>query len=334
MKFLLRIIPPITLGIIEFSAIRLVTDPSRGDEWWPSYPGGHLKAILLTILFSILFDVYCRKYFRSYVFGKNTSVIVEYLTISTTLILSLNFLVVLLYISGIIEMGRPVSDFIILNLVYIPLDILYYTLLRNSEYADYYNTQTIRFLNIEMQLLKARFQPHFLFNALNTVYCLINEKESDARKSLEQLSDLLRYSLYETNEKVSLRRDWEMLVSYTNFQMRRKPERLKVSIDYHEPLGTITLYPLLFQPLVENAFKYVGGRYSIDISLQVDADRLVFKVYNSLPEHNIASKITNGGTGIENLRKRLALLYPHTSRLELEKHTDSFTSTLTLDLKS
>ena len=102
-----------------------------------------------------------------------------------------------------------------------------------------------------------------------------------------------------------------------------------LNVAFDEELNEQQIYPLLFLPLVENAFKYVGGKYHIDITAERIADGVLFTVKNDLPD-NIQPNPGSSGIGIENLNRRLELLYPGRHNLTLDKQPDCFIAQLEL----
>lgn len=340
MKHFLRWISPLILGVVEFYFLRLATDPSRGSEWWPDF-NNQLRALALTILLCYIADYYLRKFFHKYVFKKEISIGKEYFYLSSGLFMFTNVPLLIVYKLGVIEMGQPLSDFILINVIYIPLNILYYTIIRNREIAVYYQNQTLQLekmrsqqLDTELKLLKSQYHPHFLFNALNTIYFQIDENNKQAKHSVELLSELLRYQLYDIQKKVTVKQELDYLKAYIRFQQQRMSEQLVLTEEYDEQLNTQEIHPLLFQPLVENAFKYVCGDYRIRFSLKLVENKLIFTAENSVDQEQLAilyHKKANG-LGIENMKKRLQILYPAKHRLTIYPEEKTYLAELIIEL--
>jgi len=186
----------------------------------------------------------------------------------------------------------------------------------------------------ELQLLKSQISPHFLFNVLNSLYALALERSEETPDVILKLSDILRYSLYETQEKeVPMANEIHIINTYIEIERLRIPESAQVSFIYSGVGATSKIAPMLLLPLVENAFKHgtdstVGSSY-VEAVLSCDADMLTFVCRNSFKE-SPAKDI--GGIGIQNIRKRLQLLYPQRHSLEIEKKENVFTATLKLKL--
>lgn len=186
----------------------------------------------------------------------------------------------------------------------------------------------------ELQLLKSQISPHFLFNVLNSLYALALEKSEETPDVILKLSDILRYSLYEAQEKeVPVEDEVRILNTYMGIERLRIPESATVSFLHSGTEGTSKIAPMLLLPLVENAFKHgtdstVGSSY-IEVHLSCNVDLLTFTCRNSFKE-SPAKEV--GGIGIQNIRKRLQLLYPQRHKLEIEKQDKVFTVTLELKL--
>lgn len=186
-------------------------------------------------------------------------------------------------------------------------------------------------LQTELKFLKAQYHPHFLFNVLNTVYFQIDEKNELPKQTLEKLSNLLRYQLYNDGEKVPVRTEVEFLKQYISLWQLRSTKRLRLDLSFDEALDGYEVYPLLFVPLVENAFKYVGGQYYISLDIRVEVDELHFSIVNSIPETPILPK-NKQGIGLENLNRRLELLYPERHVLDIQTIDNLFSVKLILKL--
>ncbi len=216
--------------------------------------------------------------------------------------------------------------------------LLAYALLRNRVSEKENEAQRLQLekikndqLQTELKFLKAQYHPHFLFNVLNTVYFQIDEKNEAPRHTLEQLSDLLRYQLYNEGEKVQVCAEIEYLKQYIGLCKLRATKRLQLQVHFDEVPGKYEVYPLLFVPLVENAFKYVGGDYYINMNMRLKDGILYFNLENSIPE----SLILQGrkqGIGIENLKRRLELLYPDSYTLDIMKQDGLFAVKLNIKL--
>lgn len=217
------------------------------------------------------------------------------------------------------------------NTLIVPVLLIYYTIMRNNHIIRVYDQQRLQIeklkrnqLETELKFLRAQYHPHFLFNALNTIYFQIEESNKRAKQSVVLLSDLLRYQLYDINKQVAIEREISFINSYISFQQLRMSNRLTIQIDIDESLDQQRIHPLIYQPLLENAFKYVGGAYQIRLSLQLENKVIVFKLENTIQDDYQQEKEQRKSIGIENLRRRLALLYPGRHSLTITKKEKYF----------
>ena len=193
-------------------------------------------------------------------------------------------------------------------------------------------------LKLELDLLKLQLHPHFFLNTLNNIYSMVQVTNKDAAGYIMRLSEMMRYSLYESNsEKVSLRREIEFLESYLELErIRHTPSRVTIDFTTEEETGDWQIPPVVLVILVENAFKHgvntTAGRAWVHIRLQIKGGRLLFSVRNSKPVRAEMKDQLAGGIGLGNLRKRLDLYYPNAHELILKKEPDCFEATLTIDL--
>ncbi len=169
-------------------------------------------------------------------------------------------------------------------------------------------------LNSELALLKNQVSPHFFFNTLNNIYSLIEINKKDAQGAVLSLSKMMRYMLYESEQgNTKLSRELEFMKVYIDLMKLRINDKVRLTIEFPEEYDDIDIPPLLFIPFIENAFKH-GVSYQNDsfirIKLTREGDVIRFTTANSLSGGNNGSSQSNSGIGLENVRKRLALLYP------------------------
>jgi len=187
----------------------------------------------------------------------------------------------------------------------------------------------------ELAFLKAQINPHFLFNSLNAVYFLIDKKNSEAREALHKFSEMLRYQLYECNDRtIPIEQEIKYLKDYVGLQQLRMGENTVVRFSCDEQVASVAIEPLLLIPFVENSFKhlshYTDGRQNeVNIELARDNGSVVFSVYNTT-EAGVAK--TAGGIGLANVEKRLQLLYPDKHQLQVHKKPGWFGVELKLPL--
>ncbi|RYY37802.1 MAG: histidine kinase [Sphingobacteriaceae bacterium] len=191
-------------------------------------------------------------------------------------------------------------------------------------------------IETELNFLKSRIHPHFLFNTLNNLYALTLKQSSESPKVILGFSNILRYMLYECSTKsVLLKRDIEVLQSYINLEKIRY-EKLNLSFDISGNTGDVEIPPLLMLPLVENAFKNdiseTTGNPWMNINLYINRNNVVFKVSNSKQQTYLTdTDYTNAAIDINNLRKRLKLLHGN-NQLNIYTEDNMNVAVLTIDL--
>jgi two-component system LytT family sensor kinase len=188
----------------------------------------------------------------------------------------------------------------------------------------------------ELNFLNAQFNPHFLFNSLNSIYGHIDKQNSTARNMLLTFSNMLRYQLYDCNSNaIDIEKEISYIRNYVLLQQIRKEESFIVRLSIAENVKGFTIAPLLFIAFIENAFKYVSNNddmeNSVIISFQKKDDSLIFKCYNTKEIIN-ANNLTHKGIGITNVRQRLALLYPEKHELNIVDDEKFYEATLKLQL--
>ncbi len=168
-------------------------------------------------------------------------------------------------------------------------------------------------LQAELQHLKYQLQPHFFFNALNNIYSLIDFAPDRAKQSLHSLSKLMRHLLYKTDvEKISLSEEIDFLNKYISLMSLRLNDKTKVYTNFPTKIPSLEVAPLLFISIVENAFKHgVSAMQPSDINFKMEIleDEIHFTASNSNFPKTDTDK-SGSGIGVENLQKRLNLLYP------------------------
>jgi two-component system, LytTR family, sensor kinase len=174
-------------------------------------------------------------------------------------------------------------------------------------------------LNSELTLLKNQVSPHFFFNTLNNIYSLVEINTGDAQKAILQLSKMMRYMLYESeNGNTLLSREIDFMKNYIELMKLRLSSRVPLSVTFPDKYNDVSISPLLFISFVENAFKH-GISYReksfIEITMTVAESVIHFHCRNSI--HKEETTDTASGIGLENVRKRLLLLYPSNHTLSI-----------------
>lgn len=176
----------------------------------------------------------------------------------------------------------------------------------------------------ELKFLKMQIHPHFLFNSLNTIYGFAIAKADEAPEMILKLSNLLDYILYQVEKpKVLLIEEVNHLEDYISLEKMRFHDTLKVNFNKDKLSDSLQIPPMLLIPFVENSFKHgviIDGVLNVDIRLTTANNCLVFEVENSSKRKDE----TNTGIGLQNIRKRLEMLYPEKHQLEIIEKKDTF----------
>lgn len=188
--------------------------------------------------------------------------------------------------------------------------------------------------NIELKNLKAQLNPHFLFNSLNNIYALIAIDADKAQQSLHELSNMLRFMIYDSESKtVPLAKEIQFISDYTRLMSLRLNPSVKLTCSLPEVYdNSLKISPLLILTLVENAFKHVAildGKGFIEISIRIEDKLLICRVENSCrDEKNQNLEQGASGVGLKNIEKQLNLLYPNSYQLKVDKRSNVFLSEL------
>lgn len=192
-------------------------------------------------------------------------------------------------------------------------------------------------LKTELSFLRSQISPHFIFNVLNNMVALARMKSDKLEPTIYQLSSLLQYMLYETDEeKVSLQSEVEYLKSYIDLQKQRLFSESSVTTNFNVQEENHSIEPMLLIPFVENAFKH-GNSFmqepEINISLSAVNNQLHFLVEN---KYDIESKAKDktSGIGLANVKRRLALLYPAIHTLHISDKDGRYIVNLTINFKA
>lgn len=191
----------------------------------------------------------------------------------------------------------------------------------------------------QLSQLKAQLQPHFLFNALNTISSLMHSNVDRADRLLASVGDLLRLSL-QTGERefVSLEQELQLLKLHSQIMQERFEDRLNVSWNVSEAALSASIPSLLLQPLLENAFKHGVERSRKTEAVSVDAkvigDRLSVNVYNSGSTLAADAPSTTNGIGIRNCRERLRVLYGDDATLLLAKEDNGVKASIDIPFRA
>lgn len=338
MKIFWKYFFPPLYGLLVYFTIRLLTDSVSGMKFW--YRPLQLNifemasSILMGYLFVWIFNCLFRYFDKKNQSGFSYKIILKellYVFIINQLIQNIVFTPM----AAFTDDGLQSFDLIDINVIPLLYCFIYYGVRRSNSFLQAYINNRLQLekitndqLQTELKFLRAQYHPHFLFNALNTIYFQMDMDVEAAKKTVERFSELLRYQLYDQQQMVSVTNEIQYLQNFIALQKIRSSRRLQLNVSFDEALHDEQVYPLLFLPLVENAFKYVGGNFYINIHLKKQDHEISFCVENSIPDK--ISFEEKGGIGLDNLKRRLELLYPGKHTFSAQIKEDSFLAELKL----
>ncbi|WP_158655343.1 sensor histidine kinase [Flavivirga eckloniae] len=188
---------------------------------------------------------------------------------------------------------------------------------------------------MELNYLKQQVNPHFLFNSLNSIFSLSRQQSPETPDLVMQLSELMRYQL-ESSKKdtVLLKEELEFIENYLLLEEKRLSKRCDIEFLIEGDLLNLRIAPMLLIPFVENAVKHgaqiTNEQSNIDITVSINNSTLHFCVINSKP--SMISESERKGMGLENVKRRLNLLYPNAHVLEIDDTEKTYCVNLSIDL--
>jgi len=255
-----------------------------------------------------------------------------YTIILSTWLILMTIFASLLFLSNLqIDQMPPMSRnyvFVLILVYLIVLVVSFVNLLnhnfqtesKNKELQNKILETQLQIKDQELQYLKKQIHPHFLFNTLNTIYGFALKQSKNTPDIILKLSNLLDYILYQVNKpRVSLEDEILHLREYIALERIRFQDTLKISFETENNFDNKTIPPMLLIPFVENAFKHgnlVDGFLKVDLQIKLAKDTLNFSIMNTVkPDDETAKK---SGIGLQNIKKRLDLIYPNNYTLQIE----------------
>ncbi len=192
-------------------------------------------------------------------------------------------------------------------------------------------------LDMELRYLKAQINPHFLFNALNNIYSLVYMGDEHAPESILKLSEMLRYVTDECQANtISLHKEVRYMDNFIDFQLMRMEEAHNIVFDKHIESPEMKFPPMIFQPLIENCFKYArlesDKQGFIHIKIEQREKQLIFTTENSVYTTHVANSKHRDGVGLLNVRKRLQLAFGDHFQLSHEQNDHIYKLLLKIQL--
>ena len=183
-------------------------------------------------------------------------------------------------------------------------------------------------LNSELAFLKNQISPHFFFNTLNNIYSLISINAEDSQKAVLKLSKLMRYLLYDSEHgNTMLSNEIDFMNNYIDLMKLRMSNKISLSVSFPEKYDDVNIPPLIFIPFIENAFKH-GISYReksfINISMTTTKESISFRCANSIIKTREENEPGHSGIGLENVTKRLNLLFPGKHDIKINKSDTEF----------
>jgi sensor histidine kinase YesM len=195
-----------------------------------------------------------------------------------------------------------------------------------------------RTMQTELRFLKSQINPHFLFNTLNSLYALTLKKSDKAPEIVIKLSEMMRYMLYECNEKqVSLSNEVHYIRNYLDLERLRQSGQVEINFEVEGYISDQRIAPLLFIPFIENSFKHgLNNQIAqgfVHIHLKVSGQHIDFFIENSKSEAlPVQEHRRSGGIGLVNVRRRLDILYPNQYELKTDDTPRTYAVRLKLNL--
>ena len=191
-------------------------------------------------------------------------------------------------------------------------------------------------IEAENRFLKSQLNPHFLFNSLNNIYAMAQMKEENTSEAIFQLSEILRYILYDCNKgSVLLEKEIQYLESFIQLSMLKEEVPLNVNCNFENINSKLKIAPLILIPFVENSFKHSNIEDAqngwIKIEGRTKNNIFYFQIQNSVPK-TPQPKDQQGGIGLENIRRRLELIYPENHEFKIQKKEQFFAVQLKIAL--
>jgi len=258
------------------------------------------------------------------------------LTFLASTILTLSFLIIVVgYIPGLTIDEMPIASrnypFLLTAMFSIVLMVSFVSLWKHRQLAllDKLSVEkklaesNLIMKKQELDFLKSQLHPHFLFNSLNTLYSLALSKAKETPETILKLSGLLDYILYQVDQPtVALKKEINHISTYIDLEKTRFEDTLKVDFETVLDNEDYEIAPMLLMPFIENAFKHgksISAEQLVEAKLTVTQDHLTFSIHNSCVD-----KVYQPGLGLQNIQKRLAMLYPKRHVLNICQEANMF----------
>jgi len=225
------------------------------------------------------------------------------------------------------SLGHTLLYAVLGAVVYLSLD--WFFKFKKQKELENYNRE------MELAILRSQINPHFLFNTLNNINSFVYDEPDKTSYSIIKLSEIMRYMLYETKtDSVFLDKEIQYITNYLELQKLRLQKKEYINFMITGDSAGKKIAPMLFIPFIENAFKH--GKKNIEkgivISLSITDEQIDFFCENYIRKLNKTELLNEGGVGLENIKRRLELLYPDNHELKIEKDKHKFKVHLTVKI--
>lgn len=299
---------------------------------------GLINISLFYINYTLLIPLLIREQKKYGLYIISILLLIVIMSLIKTILASLNADVILGYIDKAGKQAyRPITNYALGTIFSSGFFIVVSSLLKFA--IDWFGNERIQRnlesekKEMELQFLKSQLNPHFLFNSLNNIYSLAYQKSDKTADAILKLSEIMRYMIYESNDSwVSLSKEIEYVQSFIELQKLRFKDGAAVELTLNGEIDNQQIVPLILISFVENAFKHgVANDPKDPIRINIIANQKIlhFSVTNKKNSHN---KDVMGGVGLNNVERRLQLLYPERYKLNIVNSATHYTSELMLDI--
>lgn len=309
---------------------------------------GFFKAFFIDAIyvsfFAIISYVNIFVFFPKYMKDKNLLYHIAAIFSTSLLLTPIKTILLFFFSHGNIELQALYIDnqlFIFLSTFFVGLSTSIYQILN-----DWFVQQKIKSelvsqnLQSELKFLKSQINPHFLFNTLNSLYALTLKKSDLAPEIVLKLSEMMRYMLYECNEKeVPLSKEINYMKNYLELEKLRQGTKMLVNLKINGESGDLKLAPLILIPFIENSFKHgINNQISqgfVDLELNIEGYDIQMILENSKsPSLPKIGEKRSGGIGLVNVKRRMEILYPENHKLDIIESPSTYKIELNLHLSN
>jgi len=226
-------------------------------------------------------------------------------------------------------------DILVIYIISLSYATMYWLLLTGVEIFSSYTEGEINSEKLskektdaELKYLKSQINPHTLFNVINNIYFLMDQDVKKAKKTLSTFSDMLSYQLYDCDTNlIHINKEIEYINNYIEIERLRR-EHIKIDFSIGSLIYHTSIPPFILLPFIENAFKHIGGENWVNFSISTTENQFLFTAENAI--ERIKENHETGGIGLENVNKRLGLLFPAKHKIEIIKSENSYKVVLEL----